>query len=103
MFVANLRTFWWTFYRPKKSVGVQKMTNIRYWVAELGFGRALYMQARRRARRRQWVDPGWQSLCHISRFGRGKQQQGGRLQMSLGMVEPIGTELGLEETLLRGS
>ena len=22
--------FWWTFYRPKKCVGVQKITNIRY-------------------------------------------------------------------------
>ena len=28
--VANLRTFWRTFYRPKKCGGVPKMTNIRY-------------------------------------------------------------------------
>ena len=29
-FVANLRTFWRTFYRPNKGGGVQKMTNMRY-------------------------------------------------------------------------
>ena len=30
IFVANLRTFWRTFYRPKKYGGVPKMTIIRY-------------------------------------------------------------------------
>ena len=35
IFVANLRTFWRTFYRPKKYGGVPKMTIIRY--ALIGF------------------------------------------------------------------
>ena len=30
IFVANLRTFWRTFYRPNKYGGVRKMTNMRY-------------------------------------------------------------------------
>ena len=30
IFVANLRTFWRTFYRLKKCSGVPKMTNMRY-------------------------------------------------------------------------
>ena len=30
IFVANLRTFWRTFYRPKKYGGVPKMSIIRY-------------------------------------------------------------------------
>ena len=34
-FVANLRTFWRTFYRPKKYGGVPKMTIIRYGNAPL--------------------------------------------------------------------
>ena len=32
IFVANLRTFWRTFYRPKKYGGVPKMTIIRYGI-----------------------------------------------------------------------
>ena len=32
IFVANLRTFWRTFYRPKKYGGVPKMTIMRYVV-----------------------------------------------------------------------
>ena len=34
-FVANLRTFWRTFYRLKKCGGVPKMTNMRYGVLSL--------------------------------------------------------------------
>ena len=36
IFVANLRTFWRTFYRPKKYGGVPKMTIIRYGCVLLG-------------------------------------------------------------------